>query len=232
MGSICEAPSVQLSYGATLISELQFQSSLISIHQGDLSEEISEAIVISNNPILSSKLTATRNIINLSGPKVAAECNDLLSSLNQFDEGMAIYTTAGELETDYLIHAIIPEWRGDEKSEELFVESILNCLKIAKKLEISSISFPLLNNQENSIPKNVAADIMIKTIKNYILEKKDNDGVILNIRLVSNENPSVRLLKSSLDRIFFDELKFSLKGEENKENRVKGYKSVSFTAEK
>ena len=227
MGNLCEAPQVQVSNGPLLISEYLYKSLIISILQGDISEEDVDALVISNTPNLSNNFPQTRSILNRAGSKPQSECMDLLTSLKQFEYGMAIYTTAGELDANYIIHAIIPEWVGDFQ-DKIFEDCVKNCLKIAQKLRVSSISFPVLGTHNNSFPKQMSCELMFKGIKEFL---NDNEGKleIKNIRFISSENPTVRLLKMIADKSFFIGEGGNLFKRESNGNNVKNYESLSLT---
>lgn len=231
MGSICEAPQVQFSCGPLLISEYQYKTSTISILQGDLSEEDCDALVLSNTPTLSHDFPATRSLLNRAGPKPQAECVNLLTSLQKFQEGAAIYTTAGELEATFLIHAIVPQWQG-EAQDKVFRECVRNCLKLAEKLRVSSISFSVLGTAKNCIPKETAAGLFFEELRQFIAESEDfakkaeKTENCCSFRVISSENPTVRMLKNVADRTFFKEkLEFFAK----KPQEVMRYKDVCLT---
>lgn len=231
MGSICEAPQVQFSSGPLLIAEYQYKSTLISILQGDLSEEDCDALVISNTPTLSHDFPQTRSLLNRAGTKPQADCANLLISLQKFEAGAAIYTVAGELDASFLIHAIVPEWQGD-REDRAFGECVRNCLKLAEKLRVSSISFPVLGTARNCIPKEISCELFFKELKGFLAENAGKEGKsqenaeLCNVRVISSENPTVRLLKNVADRAFFNEkLEFCAK----KPQEVMRYKDVCLT---
>jgi len=224
MGNFCEAPQVQFSSGPLLISEYLYKPLIISIFQGDISEEDSDALVLSNTPNLSANFPSTRSILNRAGSKIQAETLDLLTSLNEFDYGTALYTTAGELEAGYLIHVITPEWGSDE-AQGKFEESIRNCLKLAEKLKLNSLSFPILGTLNNSFPREVSCELILKGIRKFCDDTLGETRELKNIRVISSENPTVRLMKNIGDRMF-------LMGEKNhnfQKTEVKSYQSLSLS---
>ena len=225
MGNFCEAPQVQVSNGPLLVTEYLYKSLIISILQGDISEEGSDALVLSNTPTLSNNYPQTRSLLNRAGVKPQAECLDLLTSLNQFDYGMAVYTTAGELDASFLIHAIIPEWNG-EVDDKKFEECLKNCLKIAQKLMVNSISFPVLGTHSNSFPKQISCELMFKAVKEF-MDENEGKSDLKNVRFISSENPTVRLLKMIGDRAFFGENGGIFRKKEGSELKI--YESLSFT---
>lgn len=226
MGNFCEAPQVQLSNGPLLISSYIYKNLLISLFQGDLSEEDTDAIVLSNTPTLSTTYPPTRSILSRAGSKPQIEVKELLISLKHFDYGMALYTTAGELDAFYLIHAIIPEWTGGSDDQK-FEECIQNCLKIAEKLRFGSITFPILGTSNNSFPKQTSCELLFKGLKDWIDEKDEGQIELKEVRIISSENPTVRLMKTIGDKAFYvDRLSKEL---ERKGSDAKRYESVCLT---
>ena len=225
MGNFCEAPQVQLSSGPLLISEYLYKPLIISVFQGDISEEDSDALVISNTPRLSANYPATRSILNRAGSKIQIEIGDLLISLNEFEYGTTLYTSAGELEAIFLFHAVIPEWGADD-AEAKFEECIKNCLKLAEKMKINTISFPILGTLNNSFPRDISCELTMKVVKRFCDDSVGFERDLKSVRIISSENPTVRLVKSIGDRIFLLGSNF---GSLRKTTEVKSYQSLSLT---
>ncbi len=227
MGSICEVPSVQVPLGPSLLAEFSFFSHTISLFQGDLSDENVDAIVIMNDPLLTNSFSISKNIIKKGGEKIKSELSELRATVDHFEFGTAVYTIGGDLYANYVFNVIVPDWNGFENDcEGILRECVENSLRLCGKLKVNSISFPLLSCKENNFPKNYCAETMVKAMKDF-LEKEKDAG--LNVRLISNENPSVRTFKNALDKVFMGEIKiktlkssFELNYAENSLNNYRG----------
>lgn len=210
MGTICEIPSVQVPLGPTLLSEFPFFSHTISLYQGDLSEENVDAIVTMNDPLLKNNFSSTKNIINRGGEKIKAELYELRATVEHFEFGMAVHTVGGELYANYIFNVIVPDWNGFENDCEIILrDCVENSLRLCSKLKLNSISFPILSCKENNFPKNLCAETMVRSIKQFLQIEKEGG---LTIRLISNENPNVRTFKNALDKIFMGEMKLKTGG--------------------
>ncbi len=113
--------------------------------------------------------------------------------LNGCPTGQAKYTNGFNL-CKYIIHAVGPIYRdGRHNERELLESAYLNSLKLASKLEVESIAFPLISAGIYHYPKNEAFEVAVNTISNYV---KENE---LLVKLVIHGNDSYGDFNSDID---------------------------------
>lgn len=98
--------------------------------------------------------------------------------LGPIKTGQAVITSAYNLPSKYIIHAVGPIYRdGLSGEEELLRNAYLNSLKLAKKHSIKSIAFPLISAGIYGYPLKEACKIAVDTIREF-LKKEDMDVTI------------------------------------------------------
>lgn len=104
------------------------------------------------------------------GPELLAECR----TLNGCPTGEAKITKAYRLPCDYVIHTPGPIWRGGNHREpELLASCYRNCLTRALENGIRTIAFPSISTGIYSYPLEEAAEIAVRTAKDFVKEHPD-----------------------------------------------------------
>lgn len=104
------------------------------------------------------------------GPELLAECR----TLNGCPTGEARITKAYRLPCDYVIHTPGPIWRGGNHREpELLASCYRNCLTRALENGIRTIAFPSISTGIYSYPLEEAAEIAVRTAKDFVKEHPD-----------------------------------------------------------
>lgn len=108
----------------------------------------------------------------------AAGMDDLLDArakIGIIRPGEAAVTPGFALDADYIIHTVGPAWKGGIRGEEETVaECYRNCLDKADGLGCESIAFPLISTGTYGFPKELALNIAIREISDF-LENHDMD---------------------------------------------------------
>lgn len=113
-------------------------------------------------------------IRNFGGPGIQEECN----AIGPIEVGEAVITGGGNLNADYVIHAVGPVYgEGDEDIK--LANATLNSLKIAQKRKIKSIAFPAISTGIFHFPIKRCAEIMIKVTMDFLRENKVPQEIIL-----------------------------------------------------
>ena len=113
-------------------------------------------------------------IRNFGGPSIQEECN----AIGPIEVGEAVITGAGNLNTDYVIHAVGPVYgEGDEDIK--LANATLNSLKIAQKKKIKSIAFPAISTGIFHFPIKRCAEIMMKVTMDFLRKNKHPEEIIL-----------------------------------------------------
>lgn len=148
----------------------------IIVKKGDLTREICDAIVNPANSYGMMGGGVALAIRNLGGEEIEKEAMENSPLLI----GKAIATTAGNLPSRFVIHSPTmkkPAERGSLKNVEKATHAALEC---ANNLSIKTVAFPGMGTGVGGIGKKAAAEIMIKTIKNFINNKESKKELSLN----------------------------------------------------
>jgi O-acetyl-ADP-ribose deacetylase (regulator of RNase III) len=113
-------------------------------------------------------------IRNFGGPSIQEECN----AIGPVEVGEAVLTGAGDLNADYVIHAVGPVYgEGDEDIK--LANATLNSLKIAQKKNIKSIALPAISTGIFHFPIKRCAEIMIKVAMDFLRENENPQEIVL-----------------------------------------------------
>ena len=113
-------------------------------------------------------------IRNFGGPSIQEECN----AIGPIEVGEAVITSGGNLNADYVIHAVGPVYgEGDEDIK--LASATLNSLKIAQKKKIKSIAFPAISTGIFHFPIKRCAEIMIKVAMDFLKTNTHPQEIIL-----------------------------------------------------
>lgn len=162
--------------------EKVFLNGLVVVKVGDITEEEADAIVNAANPSLMGGGGVDGAIHRKGGPAILEECKKIRQT--QYPDGLptgeAVATTAGNLKAKYVIHTVGPVWMGGTSGEEKLLENAYrNSLLLAEKLKCQTVSFPAISTGVYGYPKDEAAKVVCRVLKEYSKEPK-----IKQIRLV------------------------------------------------
>jgi len=110
-----------------------------------------------------------------------------------------VVTSAGKLQAKYIIHVVNPVWTGgDHQEEENLAKGISNVLAQADELGISSLAFPDLSGDIFGFPKELCAEILIRTVLEYI--NKHQATHVRMIKFVEIDGQMIKLIKTELQK--------------------------------
>ena len=108
--------------------ELKINGSVLTIIEGDIAKEDTDAIVNAANSGLSGGGGVDGAIHRAGGPAIMKECRQIGSC----PTGKAVLTTGGNLKARYVIHAVGPVYRdGAHREADLLESAYLESLRIA-----------------------------------------------------------------------------------------------------
>ena len=158
--------------------------SRISLFRGDITNLKVDAIVNAANRSLMGGGGVDGAIHRAAGPALLEACR----SLNGCETGEAKITPGFKLPAAHVIHTVGPVWQGGNSRE---VELLQNCytssLELACQHGLRSIAFPNISTGVYRFPKTKAAEIAIKTVKDFLENKKPLLDVIFVLFDEENE---------------------------------------------
>lgn len=161
----------------------------VQIVQGDLTEEVVEAIVNAANANLQHGGGVAKAIIRRGGPEIQAESDAWVRSHGPVSHAEPAYTRAGSLLCRYIIHAVGPVWgEGDEDAK--LQAAVLGSLAVASRLGLSSMALPAISTGIFGFPKERAATIILTTIHDFFVQNPASNLKL--VRLTLFDQPTIQ----------------------------------------
>ena len=152
--------------------EVTINKTRISMIQGDITEQDTDAIVNAANSGLMGGGGVDGAIHRAGGPAILEECKKVVAQHGRLPPGKAVITTGGNLKARYVIHTVGPVWRGSTGNEaELLRSAYHECLKLANENELTSISFPSISTGAYGYPVDEAAKIAVNTLFSFLKQQ-------------------------------------------------------------
>ncbi len=156
----------------------------IEIVTGDITKEVTDAIVNAANSSLAHGGGVAGAIVKAGGKEIQKESDEYVRKHGPVPTGEAAVTGAGRLKAKYVIHAVGPVWRGGKYNEEKLLESaVYNALLKAHELKLKSISLPAISMGIFGYPKEEGTRTILNAIKKFIEEHPDT--AIKTVRIVN-----------------------------------------------
>lgn len=150
--------------------EVKVYKSTLTLVEGDITNEETDAIVNAANTRLAGGAGVDGAIHRAGGPSIMEECR----KIGGCPTGQAVITTGGNLKAKYVIHTVGPVYQGGNKGEAQLLQSAhLESLKLASARNLKSIAFPAISTGVYGYPVNEAARIALKTAIDYLREHSD-----------------------------------------------------------
>lgn len=143
----------------------------VELVQGDITQEVVDAIVNAANPALMGGLGVDGAIHRSGGPSIAEECRQIREDIwpEGMPPGMVAGTRAGLLHAKFIIHTVGPVWKGGKKGEtEVLKQCYRNSLRYAKDIRMRSIAFPAISTGIYNYPAAAAAEVALSTVKEFL----------------------------------------------------------------
>lgn len=145
--------------------EIKIKDSRLSLVEGDITEQATDAIVNAANSRLAGGGGVDGAIHRAGGPAIMAECR----KIGGCPTGKAVITTGGNLKARYVIHTVGPVYHDGTKGEPALLKSAyLESLKLASTKGLKSVAFPSISTGAYGFPLREAAAIALGTVMEYL----------------------------------------------------------------
>ena len=152
--------------------EVTLNQARLSIIQGDITKQATDAIVNAANPGLMGGGGVDGAIHRGGGPVILEECKQIVAKQGRLPTGKAVITTGGNLRAKHVIHTVGPIWQGGGRNEAALLESAYReSLKLAAEHNLTSISFPSISTGAYGYPVAEASKVAIKAAVSFLREQ-------------------------------------------------------------
>jgi len=152
--------------------ETMINKTKVSITQGDITKQATDAIVNAANSSLMGGGGVDGAIHRAGGPAILEECKQIVAKQGRLPTGKAVITTGGNLKAKHVIHTVGPVWHGGNRNEaDLLQSAYLECLKLANENKLASVSFPSISTGAYGYPVGEAAKIAVSTVVSFLKEQ-------------------------------------------------------------
>ncbi len=188
--------------GVTDIADLQPVQPGLYIWQGDITTLKCDAIVNAANSGLTGCYIPNHRCIDnaihtFAGIELRLACQELMQRQGYPEPtGQAKITPAFNLPCRYVLHTVGPivDGRVTERGEELLASCYLSCLELATENGLESVAFCCISTGEFHFPNERAAEIAVKTVKDFMTEQTSVRKVIFNVFKSTDKEIYERLL--------------------------------------
>lgn len=175
--------------GVTDIDNLNPVEPDIYLWQGDITTLACDAVVNAANSEMLGCFCPCHGCIDnaihtFSGIQLRLKCAEIMKKQGHKEEtGSAKITLAYNLPCKYILHTVGPIVRGKLTSKDcdLLASCYRSCLELAEKNNIESIAFCCISTGEFHFPNDKAAEIAIKTVKEFKRYSHSKVKVIFNV---------------------------------------------------
>jgi len=141
----------------------------LQVIQGDITKVKADAIVNAANSSLMGGGGVDGAIHRAGGKQILEECMQIRARQGSCPTGEAVITTGGNLPARHVIHTVGPVWNGGNRNEStLLSNAYRNSLKLAAENNCRSIAFPNISTGIYGYPKELAAQVALSTVREYI----------------------------------------------------------------
>jgi len=166
----------------------------IEFLKADITEIQVDAIVNAANTSLLGGGGVDGVIHRKGGKAILDECVQIRNKQGGCKTGEAVITTAGNLPSKYVIHTVGPVWNGDkEEKSKLLADCYKNSLNLAVENGIKTIAFPNISTGIYHFPKDKAAEIAVRTVKDF-----DKSNEIEKVMFVCFDDENYKIYKGLL----------------------------------
>lgn len=175
--------------GVTDLAELTFVSPGLYLRQGDITALRCDAIVNAANSGMTGCYVPCHGCIDncihtYAGIQLRLECARLMAEQGREEEtGGAKITPAYNLPCKYVLHTVGPivSGRPTARDRELLASCYRSCLELAARHALKSVAFCCISTGEFHFPNKAAAEIAVRTVREYRNESNCGIEVVFNV---------------------------------------------------
>ena len=184
------------------VSEIIAERSLaggqtIRLARGDLTQEPTDAIVNAANSQLAHGGGVAGAIVRAGGRQIQDESDAWVRQHGPVRHDRPAITSAGNLPSRYVIHAVGPVW-GEGGEPAKLAAAVTGALELAEQRGLLSLALPAISTGIFGFPKDLAAEVILRAITDFA-EAHPQSG-LQDIRLVLFDQAGAQTFENELAR--------------------------------
>jgi O-acetyl-ADP-ribose deacetylase (regulator of RNase III) len=161
---------------------------LTAVH-GDITVQDVDAVVNAANRAMRGGGGVDGAIHRAGGPAVLEDCRRRFP--NGLETGQAGWTTAGEMQAQWVIHVVGPNFAAGQRNRSLLTACYRNALAVADEVGARTVAFPLVSAGIYGWPKDDAVAAAVETLSSTATQVEE-------ARLVAYDAATHQLVTSQL----------------------------------
>ena len=191
--------------GITDIADLTPVQPGLYLWRGDITTLKCDAIVNAANSGMTGCYIPNHRCIDnaihtYAGVELRRACAELMEKQDYPEPtGQAKITPAFNLPCKYVLHTVGPIIHGrvTRRGQELLASCYRSCLELAEKNELESVAFCCISTGEFHFPNEPAAEIAVRTVKEFLQKQTSVRKVIFNVFKDTDREIYERLLREA-----------------------------------
>jgi len=184
------------------VSEIIAERSLpggqtLRLARGDLTQEPTDAIVNAANSQLAHGGGVAGAIVRAGGRQIQDESDAWVRQHGPVRHDRPAITSAGNLPSRYVIHAVGPVW-GEGGEPAKLAAAVTGALELAEQRGLLSLALPAISTGIFGFPKDLAAEVILRAITDFA-EAHPQSG-LQDIRLVLFDQAGAQTFENELAR--------------------------------
>lgn len=178
---------------ARTLASRSFGRGEITVVVGDLTEEVTDAVVNAANSALAHGGGVAGAIVRKGGEAIQRESLEKAP----VPVGGAVVTGAGRLPCRWVIHAVGPVWgEGDEEAK--LRRAVGSALARAEELGVGSLALPAISTGIFGYPKVEGCRAIVEEVARHL---RAAEGTIADVRLVSIDDETASHFLAALNQL-------------------------------
>ena len=173
----------------TSLKDLSYKKAQVYLWKGDITKLKVDAIVNAGNGALLGCFIPCHGCIDnaihsYAGIQLRLECNKIMERQGTPElTGKAKITQGYNLPAKYVLHTVGPIVQGKLREEDctLLASCYRSCLELADSYQLKSIAFCCISTGEFHFPNDIAGEIAVDTVENYLKETNSKIEVVFNV---------------------------------------------------
>ena len=180
----------------------------ISVYEGDICKEKTDAIVSSANEQLKHGVGLPRAIVKAGGKSIQDESDEIMKKQgsSSLQPGNVVVTSAGNLPCKFIVHAVGPRWNTysthqKDTAKSALYNAVLNSLRDASRRSAASISIPGIGSGLFCVPLQICAEVLFKAATNFAMTAPSTN-TLKDIRFVNIDKKTTQAFAQEMKKRF------------------------------